>query len=69
MNSVLDKTTPELISLLEETIKTYTPASGKALSEARKLIQLNFKTYLDEKILPTTALKHSLDEPLGTIRA
>jgi hypothetical protein len=53
MNAVLDKTTPELISLLEKTIKTYTPASGKALSEARKLIQLNFKTYLDEEILPT----------------
>ncbi len=55
MNSVLDKTTPELISLLEETIKTYTPTSGKALSEARKLIQLNFKTYLDKEILPKTA--------------
>ena len=57
MNAVLDKTTPELISLLEKTIKTYTPASGKALSEARKLIQLNFKTYLDEEILPTTTPK------------
>ena len=50
MNSVLDKTTPELISLLEETIKTYAPASGKSLSEARKLIQLNFKEFLDKKI-------------------
>ncbi len=57
MNSVLDKKTLELISLLEETIKTYTPSSGKVLSEARKLIQLNFKTYLDEKILAAKAGK------------
>lgn len=54
MNSVLDKSILELINLLEATIKTYTPISGKALSEARKLIQLNFKTYLDEQILPAT---------------
>lgn len=52
MNSILDKSILELIHLLEETIKKYIPSSGKALSEARKLIQLNFKTYLDKEILP-----------------
>jgi hypothetical protein len=54
LQSKLDKSVSELITTLEATIKSYTPTSGKTLSEARKLIQLNFKIYLDEKVLPTT---------------
>jgi hypothetical protein len=49
--SVIDKSILELINLLEETIKSYKPTTGKALSEARKLIQLNFKSYLDKQLL------------------
>lgn len=52
LNSVLDQPILDLIFLLEDTIEKYVPSSGKPLSEARKLIQLNFKTYLDEKVIP-----------------
>lgn len=52
MMTVLDEPIINIIKLLEEIINSYKPSSGKPLSEARKLIQLNFKTYLDTKILP-----------------
>lgn len=54
MNSILQKSILDLINLLETTITNYSPPSGKVLSEARKLIQLNFKTYLDSQILSNT---------------
>lgn len=54
LQSVIEKPIEELINLLESTIDSYIPISGKELSEARKLIQLKFKTYLDEQVLPTT---------------
>lgn len=49
--TVHDKSILELINLLEQTIKSYKPTTGKVLSEARKLIQLNFKSYLDKQIV------------------
>lgn len=54
MSTVINKSILEIITQLEQIIKSYEPSSGKTLSEARKLIQLNFKTYLDEQILSTT---------------
>jgi hypothetical protein len=54
MSTVIIKPILDIITQLEQIIKSYKPSSGKTLSEARKLIQLNFKTYLDEQILPTT---------------
>lgn len=54
MSTVINKSILDIITQLEQIIKSYKPSSGKTLSEARKLIQLNFKTYLDEQILPTT---------------
>lgn len=54
LQSKLDKSVSELITTLESIITSYIPTSGKALSEARKLIQLNFKSYLDEQVLPKT---------------
>lgn len=54
ISTVIEKSITEIITQLEQIIKSYQPSSGKTLSEARKLIQLNFKTYLDEQILPTT---------------
>lgn len=51
--SIIDKPILELINLLEQTIKSYKPSTGKTLSEARKLIQLNFKSYLDKQLLNT----------------
>jgi hypothetical protein len=54
LQSILDKPLSELINILESTIGSYTPISGKELSEARKLIQLQFKAYLDSQVLPTT---------------
>jgi len=54
LQSILDKPINELIKDLESTISSYTPPSGKTLSEARKLIQLNFKSYLDNQIIPVT---------------
>lgn len=54
MSTVINKSILEIITQLEQIIKSYKPSSGKTLSEARKLIQLNFKTYLDEQILPKT---------------
>lgn len=54
LQSKLENPISELITILESTIKSYTPSSGKTLSEARKLIQLNFKTYLDQQVLTTT---------------
>jgi hypothetical protein len=56
MSTIIQKSIFEIITQLEEIIKLYQPSSGKTLSEARKLIQLNFRTYLDEKILPTTPI-------------
>lgn len=53
MSTVINKSILDIITLLDQIIESYTPSSGKILSEARKLIQLNFKTYLDEQILPT----------------
>lgn len=53
MGTVINKSILEIITQLEQIIKWYNPSSGKTLSEARKLIQLNFKTYLDEQMLPT----------------
>jgi hypothetical protein len=54
ISTVIEKSIAEIITQLEQIIKSYKPSSGKTLSEARKLIQLNFKSYLDEQILPTT---------------
>jgi hypothetical protein len=51
MMSKLDLSIYDLTQILETTINNYKPSSGKNLSEARKLIQLNFKSFLDEKIL------------------
>jgi len=51
MSTVIEKSILEIINQLEQIIKSYNPSSGKILSEARKLIQLNFKTFLDERIL------------------
>ena len=56
MSTIIQKSIVEIITQLEQIIKLYKPSSGKTLSEARKLIQLNFRTYLDEQILPTTAI-------------
>jgi|SRR5690554_2056117 len=50
LSTVVDKPISDLINLIEETIRSYKPTSGKELSDARKLIQLNFKTYLDQQI-------------------
>jgi len=52
LQTQIDKTIRELIDTLEETIDEYIPASGKNLTEARRLIQLNFKVFLDTKALP-----------------
>jgi len=54
MSTVIDKSLSEIINQLEHIIESYKPSSGKTLSEARKLIQLNFKTYLDEHIISIT---------------
>lgn len=56
MSTIIQKSIVEIITQLEQIIKLYKPSSGKTLSEARKLIQLNFRTYLDEQILPTTTI-------------
>jgi hypothetical protein len=56
MSTIIQKSIFEIITQLEEIIKLYQPSSGKTLSEARKLIQLNFRTYLDKQILPTTTI-------------
>jgi len=40
----------ELIDFLEKCIKSYQPISNKNVTEARKLIQSQFKKYLDEQI-------------------
>lgn len=50
LETKLNMSTHGLISLLQETVSEYQPPSGKEVSEARKLIQLNFKALLDEKI-------------------
>ncbi|RKS95486.1 AIPR protein [Flavobacterium limicola] len=56
MTTIIQKSIVEIITQLEQIIKLYKPSSGKTLSEARKLIQLNFRTYLDEQILTTTTI-------------
>lgn len=50
LQTKLEKSIDELILLLEDVIKEYVPTSGKNISEARKIIQLNFKSLLDNKI-------------------
>ncbi|QZK89700.1 AIPR family protein [Flavobacterium sp. CHNK8] len=54
MSTVIDKPVFDIINQLEQIIKSYEPSSGKTVTEARKLIQLNFKIYLDDQILPNT---------------
>ncbi|HEX7414000.1 MAG TPA: AIPR family protein [Bacteroidia bacterium] len=50
LNKYLTKETNELIELFENLISEYKPEKGKALAEARKLIQAKFKTFLDTKL-------------------
>lgn len=57
LQSKLEKPVNDLINILEQLIEEYIPQSGKTLTPARKLIQLNFKTFLDDKVLPTTPYK------------
>lgn len=50
INNKIDLTTEESIQLLERSIKAYKPPTGKNVSDARKLIQGAFKTFLDSEI-------------------
>jgi len=50
IDTKLDIGTREKIILLEEVLKNYNPREDKTVSEARKLIQIDFRTKLDEKI-------------------
>lgn len=49
----LNDTLSEKIELFERLIEEYKPSSGGSISAARKLIQLGFKKFIDEKILST----------------
>lgn len=52
MTTIIREPIVAIITQLEEIIGSYKPTSGKEVTEARKLIQLDFKTYLDKQILP-----------------
>ncbi|MEA3450536.1 MAG: AIPR family protein [Bacteroidota bacterium] len=41
---------PELISIFESLIQEYIPSSGNTVSDARKLIQLKFKEFIDTEL-------------------
>jgi hypothetical protein len=59
LDDYLNTTIEEKIELFEKIIKEFKPSSGKELADSRKLIQQQFKDYLDKKIgiekLPITA--------------
>lgn len=50
LNTKLEMDIINLINFLEYSIESYQPPSNKSVTEARKLIQSQFKKYLDEKI-------------------
>lgn len=50
MRTISDLSIRDTIQRLEKIINEYNPKSGKNLSEARKLIQLDFKTFLDSEM-------------------
>lgn len=50
MRTILNHSIKDTINNLEHIISIYHPKSGKVLTEARKLIQLDFKTFLDNEI-------------------
>lgn len=53
LDTKLDNNLSELIELLEKLIIEYEPSTGKEISNARKLIQVKFKEFIDEKIQST----------------
>lgn len=50
LSTKLEMDVVKLIYFLEQSIKSYQPPSNKSVTEARKLIQSQFKKYLDEQI-------------------
>lgn len=55
LNTKLKMGVVELIIFLQESIESYEPPSNKNVTEARKLIQSQFKKYLDEQIALKTS--------------
>ncbi len=50
LRTKLEMDVSKLIIFLEQSIKSYQPPANKSVTEARKLIQSQFKKYLDEQI-------------------
>ena len=50
LRTKLEMDVSDLIIFLEQSIKSYQPPANKSVTEARKLIQSQFKKYLDEQI-------------------
>lgn len=50
LNTKITLSIIQIIDMFEKIIKKYEPSNGKELSEARKIIQIKFKEFLDEEL-------------------